>query len=327
MKTPLVSAITINFNQGALTEQLIRSLSGISYPHIEIVVVDNGSENPPDYLLEIFPHIKLIKTGENLGFAGGNNVGILHAQGHYLLFLNNDTEVAENFLEPLVRLFEETPDAGIASPKILYWNNGKKDIIQYAGSTGLNPYTGRGFTIGHGETDHGRYDYTEETRLVHGAAMMVPAKIVENVGLMPDLYFLYYEEHDWCEMIKRAGYRVFYVGYAAVYHKESMSVGKDSPLRVYYLNRGRLIFSRRNTKGIKRMIAVLFYSLVSLPVTSLKYLGKGRIRLFWALWKAYFWNLRNRQTIKKNPRLQINQNGERMITQTSCTINPVFHKK
>src|SRR5688572_26442584 len=115
---PLVSVITINYNQLQLTLDLLKSLRNITYPAIEIIVVDNASvQNPLPTISAEYPEVKVIVSEKNLGFAGGNNLGIEAAAGKYLLFLNNDTEVDPGFLEPLVTLFETDPKAGAASSK------------------------------------------------------------------------------------------------------------------------------------------------------------------------------------------------------------------
>jgi GT2 family glycosyltransferase len=111
---PLVSVVTINFNQTAVTRDLLVSLRNISYPAIEIIVVDNGSRDTSvQSLKQEFPEINLIITGKNLGFAGGNNVGIKDAKGEYILLVNNDVEVTPGFLEPLVETLQQQPGAGV----------------------------------------------------------------------------------------------------------------------------------------------------------------------------------------------------------------------
>ncbi|MFZ6011309.1 MAG: glycosyltransferase family 2 protein, partial [Bacteroidota bacterium] len=262
--TPLVSIITINYNQLQHTLALLRSLRDVRYPAIEVIVVDNGSaEDPTPAIAAQYPEVKLIVSSKNLGFAGGNNLGIEASSGKYLLFLNNDTEVDPRFLEPLVNLFETNPQAGAASSKILYYNS--DNTIQYAGSTRINPFTGRNQRTGYLEKDNGQHDTLKETDLAHGAAMMVPRSVVEKVGAMPEFFFLYYEEVDWCETIKRGGYKIFYVPDSRVYHKESMSIGKKSTLKTYYMTRNRLLFMRRNTSGLSKFSWVIFFLLFSLP--------------------------------------------------------------
>ena len=287
---PTVTIITINYNQLQLTCDLLDSLRKVTYPSVEVIVVDNHSkENPSDVLGEKYPEVKLIVSDENLGFAGGNNLGIRASQGDYLLFLNNDTEVDPGFLEPLVAMFESNPDAGAASPKIIYHNSGGK--IQYAGSTKIDSFTGRSKLIGWMEKDNGQYNVLQETSLAHGAAMMVSRRIIREVGMMPEFFFLYYEEVDWCESIKRAGHKIYFVPDSKVYHKESMSIGKRSTLKTYYLTRNRLLYMRRNTAGIKKMIWITYFLLVSLPKNALMYSFENDIEQTKAFWKGLVWNI------------------------------------
>lgn len=287
---PLVSIVTINYNQLQHTCALLQSLRKISYPNIEVIVVDNHSaESPKKKITEDFPEVHLILSEANLGFAGGNNLGIAKATGKYLLFINNDTEVDAGFLEPLVNHFESNPKAGIASPKIIYYNSG--DIIQYVGCSRINPYTGRNKRIGFKEKDAGQHDTLRETELAHGAAMMVPRSVIDRAGVMPELFFLYYEELDWCESIKNCGYSIHVVPAAKVYHKESMSVGKNSTLKTYYMTRNRLLFMRRNTKGFTKLSWILFFLVFSIPKNVAGYILKKETDQLKAFMKGLNWNL------------------------------------
>jgi GT2 family glycosyltransferase len=288
--TKRVSIISINYNQTRVTCELLQSLRKLTYQDVEVIVVDNYSpDDPSQTITTLFPEVKYIRSEINLGFAGGNNLGIKHSTGDYIMFLNNDTEVDPSFLEPLVELFETNPDAGLASSKILYFNSG--GVIQYAGSTCINPFTGRNKRIGFMEKDHGQYNSIRETDLGHGAAMMVPRKVIDKIGVMPEFFFLYYEEVDWCESIKRAGYKIYFVPQSQVYHKESMSVGKNSTLRTYYLTRNRLLFMRRNTTGYVKLFWIIFFVMVSLPKNTLQFIVKREINHGKAFWKALFWNV------------------------------------
>lgn len=285
-----VSIITVNYNQVALTCALLDSLKKVTYPDVEVVVVDNGSpEDATPVITKNYPNVKFVRSNENLGFAGGNNLGIKESTGKYLLFLNNDTEVDPGFLEPLVALFETNPKAGAASSKLIYYNS--DNIIQYVGSTSLNPFTGRNKRVGFMEKDMGQHDQLKETDLAHGAAMMVPRSVIEKAGLMADFFFLYYEEIDWCERIKKAGYKIYVVPASKVYHKESMSVGKKSTLKTYYMTRNRVLFMRRNTTGITKASWLLFFISVTLPKHFLTYLLKRDIDHLKAFWKALQWNM------------------------------------
>ncbi|MFC6223349.1 glycosyltransferase family 2 protein [Hymenobacter artigasi] len=287
---PLVSIITVNYNQPGITCELLASLRLLTYSNYEVIVVDNASPTQsPDPIAAQFPEINLIRSSHNLGFAGGNNLGVAAARGKYVFFLNNDTEVAPGLLEPLVALFETNPQAGIASPKIRYYHSA--GLIQYAGCAGINPWTGRGRTIGSREPDVGQHNGSFATGLAHGAAMMLPMRVIREVGLMPELYFLYYEEHDWCQMVRRAGYECHYVGAATVLHKESVSVGKASVLKTHYMYRNRLLFMRRNVRGWQLWSGVLFFLLVAVPRHSLSFLLNARHDHLRALWRGLRWHL------------------------------------
>lgn len=290
MDKPLVSIISINYKQASVTCEMLASLRQVTYPNYEVIVVDNASpEEEIQPIADRFPEVQLIRSAENLGFAGGNNLGIAVAKGKYLLFLNNDTEVDPDFLEPLVELFEANPKAGIASPKIIF--HGTDNIIQYAGCGGINPWTGRSVTFGLMEKDEGQHNVSSLTPLIHGAAMMVPMEVIRKVGLMPELYFLYYEELDWCEMIKRAGYQSHYVAQGTVYHKESMSVGQGSAMRTYYMYRNRLLYIRRNSSGVRFWSGMLFFLFVAVPKQGLVYGLKSEQKYLSALWRGLKWHL------------------------------------
>ena len=288
---PLVTVITVNYNQLDVTCDLLATLRKVTYPNVEVIVVDNASptENP-DVIKERYPEIKLIKSNENLGFAGGNNLGIKVAKGAYLFFLNNDTEVPENVMEPLVDFLQSTPDAGMVCPKIKYHE--APDLIQFAGYTAMNKWTIRNSGIGYKEKDLGQHDTIATTEYAHGAAMMLPKNVVDEVGLMPELYFLYYEELDWAEMVKRAGYKLYYQPATFVLHKDSVSTGgEDSPMKVYYLTRNRLLFARRNFGGLPLVFSTLFFLGAAFPKALAKYLVKGQMKHLSSLIKGTCWNL------------------------------------
>jgi GT2 family glycosyltransferase len=290
---PLVSFITVNYNHLTDTIEFLESAQRLSYPNIEVIVVDNDSpkkeERPTPELIARFPKVKFIQSDKNLGFAGGNNLGLKAARGHYLFLLNNDTVMPEGFLEPIIDFMEGHPDAGMASPKVLY-PDGR--TLQYAGAVAISPLTGRGKRLGLFEKDDGQYDKNYQTDLGHGAALIVTRKAFEAVGLMPEIYFLYYEEHDWVEQMKRNGFNMYYIGTTHIIHKESVSTGGDeSPLKVYYLTRNRLIFMRRNSSGIPFVSGVLFFVFIAAPRNILKYALKGKMPLVKSFIKGVRWNI------------------------------------
>lgn len=292
MDSPLISIITINYDHPEVTCQLLASLRKITYPNIEIIVVDNASPNDdPACIKENYPEIIFLQSKENLGFAGGNNLGVRIAKGKYILLLNNDTEVDPGFLEPLVAKFEANPMIGAVSPKIKFFHT--PDTIQFAGISEFNPYTIRNRGIGYGEKDRGQFDCDSETAFVHGAAMMVPMAVIRKVGLMAECYFLYYEEHDWTTRIKNAGYQAWYVHNSTILHKESISTGKISALKTYYMNRSRLLYLRRNVHGTVFFIAILYQLFISIPKNALIFLFKGYAGHFNAYHRAVSWHVKH----------------------------------
>jgi len=233
---------------------------------IEVIVVDNASENDEATLIEQrYPQVKVIRSTQNLGFAGGNNLGIQAAQGRYLFFLNNDTLLQHlpsaishqpSAISYLINRLESSPRIGMVCPKIRFaWGS---HPIQYAGYTPLSRITMRNRSIGFGETDNGQYNTAHPTLYAHGAAMMVKREVIDKAGMMPECYFLYYEELDWSMMIRRTGYDIWYEPATTVLHKESQSTGQNSPLRTYYITRNRLLFVRRNNKDLSRYLSYAY---------------------------------------------------------------------
>lgn len=283
MTSPLVSIITINYNQPHYTSQLLASLKNISYPNWEVVVVDNGcSEEGKSKLPENYPNLKYVCSEENLGFAGGNNLGIKKSQGDYVLLLNNDTEVEPAFLQPMVDLMENNRAIGIVSPMLIYQESGK---VQYAGAKAINPITGRGKKLGHlGEPE--QHTLCFPTELAHGAALLFRRELLTKIGYLFEGFFLYYEEHDWTEQAKKAGYQVYFQGNSQVYHKESATVGKMSSLKTYYMNRSRILYLLRNTSGIARYSSLSVYFFIALPKKAIKHLLKAEFAHLRALFSA-----------------------------------------
>jgi GT2 family glycosyltransferase len=289
---PLVSIITVNYNNTGVTEELLASIRKNSYPNFEVIVVDNASKEDPSAALKaVYPGVQVICSPQNLGFSGGNNLGLKVAKGEYLFLVNNDTEFTDGLVEGLLEVFHKYPDAGIASPKFHYYFH--KGTIEYAGYRAVDKFTGRNSMIGCKEEDNGQYDRIGETNYAHGGGMMVPARVMQDVGLMPEVYFLYYEEFDWCEQIRRKGYKVYYQPKSLIYHKESMTTGKNSPLKTYYINRNRILFMRRNFSLQQRMFFMFYLVAFTIPKNTLTFLMKREGVHLKAFWKGIFWNIKN----------------------------------
>lgn len=195
---------------------------------MEVIVVDNASkEDEASIISERYHQVKVIRSEQNLGFAGGNNLGIKEAKGRYILLINNDTYFIEFNIHALIERFESSDKIGIVCPKLRFaWGN---NPIQFAGYTPLSNITVRNQAIGFDEEDKGQYDIAHSTPYAHGAAMLIKREAIEKVGLMPECFFLYYEEIDWSMMFTRAGYEIWYDPACTVYHKESQTTGQNSP--------------------------------------------------------------------------------------------------
>lgn len=271
----LVSVITVNFNGAVLTGALVESLRRHVTGPLEIIVVDNGSQEDEAKLLQMrYPEIRTIRSDRNLGFAGGNNLGMKAASGEYLLLLNNDTEVKDDTLHFLAETLHSRPEAGAVCPKILFFDPPK--TIQFAGYTPLTRITLRNALVGFGAADDGSYDTPHDTPYAHGAAMMIRRDVLNKAGYIPECYFLYYEELDWSERIREAGYAIAYDPRCTVYHKESATTGRQSPLRAFYLTRNRLLFARRNRSGAERLLSLIYQTTVAAPKRLAAALLRGR---------------------------------------------------
>ena len=175
---PLVSIVSVNYNQPEVTCEMLQSLRNVTYPNFETLIVDNGSPTKsPDIIRENYPEVQLIISEKNLGFAGGNNIALKQAKGDYVLLLNNDTEVKPDFLDSLVELMESDKTIGIVSSKILYFY--EDNIIQYAGTSSINPITSRGRQYGNKEIDNGQFNEVTETFYPHGACMMIRKSVLD----------------------------------------------------------------------------------------------------------------------------------------------------
>ncbi len=295
-KTPLVSFITVNYNQTELTIELIESIYQYTTTTVpfEIIVVDNHSKiSPKSKISRIYPDVRIIVSGVNRGFAGGNNLGVEISRGQFLFFINNDAVITEGSINAILSTFDD-PSIGVVSPLICYYPTSAQevevDVIQYAGATNVNPFTGRNTIIGEKQLDQSQYYQSKPTFYAHGAAMMVKREVLEKVGLMSEFYFLYYEELDWCERIRKAGYTILLAPTAKIYHKESISVGKTNPLKTYYLTRNRILFMAKNRNKLEYFVFTLFLFLLTIPKNALMYCTKGEWQHLAAFWRAIKWN-------------------------------------
>ena len=288
----LVSVVSVNFRQPEVTCDMLAALAKCSYDAVEVILVDNGSLSDEEQRWRAHYPGRLVhvRSKANLGFAGGTNLGIKHAQGAYILMLNNDTLPAADFLGHLVDLLDRYADVGMVSPRLIFAD--PPGTLQYAGALLNQPMLGRGTKIGHMEPDDGRYRDTRETQLPHGACMLVRREVFERVGPLPEFYFMYFEEHDFALRAAKLGYRTFYCGRSAVVHRQSVSMGVGSPRKTYYLHRNRLVFYRRALSRGAYLGFLLYYLVLGLPLNAVRYLRARRLDHVRAMLRALGWNAR-----------------------------------
>jgi GT2 family glycosyltransferase len=294
-ENPFVSIVTLNWNGLGVTLEFLESMKLSTYKNYEIIVVDNGSDIDPTEKIMAgnYYNTKVVKSPVNLGSAGGNNFGMRHSRADYdfCFQLNNDAEITPDLIEKCLEPFYTDSSIGVVCPKIRFYE--KPNIIQYAGFNKMNMLTGKTTAVGSLEVDNGQHDVSGFTHLAHGCAMMVKKEVIEKVGMMAEKYFVYYDETDWSARIIKAGYKIYYQAQGLCFHKESMSMGKESPLKVYFMARNRLFFTRRNGTWLQLVVFIGFFSFLTIPKTVLKFSLKKEWKHLKAFINGVTWNLKN----------------------------------
>jgi GT2 family glycosyltransferase len=249
-------AVVLNWNGGDDTLRAVESLAGV-----ETIVVDNGSTDGSDAAVEALD-VELVRTGANLGFAGGNNVGIraaLDRGADWVLLLNNDAVADPGLPAALERAAAERRDAGLLACKIYL----RDDVLQYAGAdfNAALGYSGR--LAGYGRRDDGRWDALRDVGRADGAAMAASRTAIERVGLLDEELFAYVEDVDWSLRMRAAGFAVVFVPDAKVWHRGSGSTGgAASTTNLYYATRNTLVVAERarplppGLRGLRRAVVV-----------------------------------------------------------------------
>jgi GT2 family glycosyltransferase len=256
---PRVAIIVLNWNGGDDTLACLESLTQLDYPTFEIVVVDNGSsDGSAPAIREQFPGVTIIENGENLGYAGGNNVGLRYALARgldHVLLLNNDTEVSPDFLRLLVKGAEADAMVGIAGPTIYYHD--RPDVIWSAGGA-IDWQRGQTWMVGLNERDTGQFGQEpREVAFVTGCALLAKRAVLEQAGMLDEQFFAYYEETEWCVRARRAGFKIVHMPQAHIWHKISPAAQADSPLVHYYMTRNRLLFLKATGAGLRAWLHTL----------------------------------------------------------------------
>lgn len=258
---PKVAIIILNWNRKEDTIECLESLKNITYSNYEILLIDNGStDGSVECLKKRYPEIELVENETNLGYAEGNNVGIRRAMGKgadYVLLLNNDTVVDQDFLGELVTVAESDLMIGFVGPKVYYYNyEGRKDIINFAGGN-LNMWKGKAWHIGINEIDRGQYDRIKDVDYIEGSCLLANKEMLIKIGLLDQVYFAYWEDNDLCKRGYAVGYRSVFVPMAKIWHKTSAS--NIGTVKLYYLTRNRIWFIRKNATYLQHIYFLIYF--------------------------------------------------------------------
>ncbi|MBL8157027.1 MAG: glycosyltransferase family 2 protein [Anaerolineae bacterium] len=257
---PAVSIIVLNYNGREDTLACLRSLEHLTYANVKVIVVDNASsDGSVEAIRAAHPRMTLIDTGANLGFTGGNNIGIRRALDEgadYVMLLNNDTVVAPDFVDLLVEAMQHDPTLGVVGPMIYYYS--APDTIWSAGGE-IDWKQGTTRMIGLNEPDQSQFGLSPRlVDFISGCALMASRAVWEKAGLLDDKFFMYYEETEWCVRAGRAGYKLALIPSSMIWHKISIEARAASPRTFYYMTRNRLLFLNKTGAGYGSWARTLF---------------------------------------------------------------------
>jgi len=303
----LVTIIIINYNSYKYTIECLESLKSQNYKNFDVILVDNGSNydifQELKEKLEQFKNylkINLIRSKKNLYFGAGNNKAIKMAKGEYVCLLNNDTEVMPNFIKEMVNFLEKNPQVGMIAPKIKLFP--KKELIWTTGgqvdfNTG-DVVTNRGYLKS--DPENKMYNKIEPIDFAPGTALFIRKMYLEEIGLIDEIYFMYWEDPDWNFRAKKLGYESYYVPTTIVYHKIPIlrsAYDKRQIFNDFFFKRNKQIFVWKfaSLKEVAKFYYLLFHVLFFDSIRNLK--RKEFFILYLALvalWKGFRIGFRRR---------------------------------
>ncbi|MFL0249129.1 glycosyltransferase family 2 protein [Clostridium neuense] len=287
---PLVYIIIVNYNGYKDTIDCVNSLRKIKYDNYKIVIIDNDSTNDSVKKLKFYlEDCTILSMKSNLGFAGGNNFGINYAlknNAEFVLLLNNDTIVKDDFLNNMILTFIKETNAGIVGCKIMYHK--EKNRIWYGGGK-IDWFKFIGIHFGMKEFDNGQCDFEKEIDFMTGCCMLIKKDVFKKVGMLPEEYFMYFEDLDFCVRVKDFGYKILYNPKSVIYHKVGLSSGgEESQFSVEWGTRNRIVFMNKYKKKVKncRFISSQIFFYITRILKCIKYICNGKIYLAKAILKG-----------------------------------------
>lgn len=302
---PLVSVVIVNWNGERIIKKSIASILEQKYKNIEVIVVDNNSSDRSRRAIRSFKSkVHLVESNENLGFAGGNNLGVSYARGKYVLLFNSDAIATENALTVLVEVLEKKQSIGVVQPKLIYSGNPRypDGVINSVGCYFTN--TGYLYYLGYGKNASvPLYNEDRSVFSAYGACMLIRKSVIDKVGLFDNDFFLYFEETDFCIRVWLAGKKIWYTHKAIVYHSGGMSSRKFGTPQVTYHSFKNRLCSYIKTLEAGNAFKVTTLCLLMSEAASFLYLLFGKFDLFMAVQKAIFWNVFNFPRILQKRRM------------------------
>ena len=243
------AVVILNYNGAHFLRKFLPGVIKNSRDH-EIVVADNGSTDESATIVkELFPTIKYLQFDNNYGFCGGYNRALAQIDSDYYILLNSDVEVTENWIEPVIKLFQHYPDVAAIQPKMLAYDD--RHRFEYAGAAGgwidaLGYPFCRGRIFSDMEQDTGQYNDTTEVFWASGACLFIRAELYHRFGGLDDDFFAHMEEIDLCWRMKHAGYKILYTDRSVIYHVGGGTLNKTNPRKTYFNFRNGLVLLIKN---------------------------------------------------------------------------------
>lgn len=290
MNLPKVAVVIIHWNKQYLLEQFLPSVCKSSYQNIEIIIADNAStDHSVDWLNKHYPNIGIIRLDKNYGYAGGYNKALAQVNADYYVLLNNDVEVTENWIEPIVNLFESNKSIGAVQPKILQYN--QRDTFEYAGAAGgiidtLGYVACRGRLFEVVEKDNKQYNDSKEMFWASGACLFVRSKAFFEAGGLDEHFFAHMEEIDLCWRMQQADYKIYYCAESSVYHLGGSTLQKGNPQKTYLNFRNSLLMLLKNMPASNLWWFIPLRSTLDL-LSSFFFLLRFEPKQSWAIHRAH----------------------------------------
>lgn len=254
------SVVVLNWNGQRFLKDLFDSLTKQTYPRdkYEVIFVDNASKDDSvDFVADNYPDVKVVQNKGNYGFAKGCNIGMANARGKYIVLLNNDTKPEPEWLAELIKVASKKSVGAVVS-KLMF--DKKRDVINNAGGFLQYDKTWPVIEQGINEKDQGQYDRVQEITAFCGASVMFSRKMLEQIGLLDEVFFMYFEDTDLSWRGQKKGWKYYLAPKSVLYHVHAGSSGEDTPLFKFYVSRNRVLTLMKNAKpkiAIKGCAAVL----------------------------------------------------------------------